>query len=158
MSNIRGSQWSRLTETPFRIENNRRKYRCAHGRRQDSCRECGGLKLAVRCMFYSARTRARRDGVPFTISQAEIWALVGDGICPVLGIRYEFATQKGQGGCDSSPSLDRFYPERGYVAGNCFVISSLANRIKNSATSQQVAQVAAWMQQITEKMESVYVG
>jgi hypothetical protein len=109
-------------------------------------------------MFYSARARARRDGVPFTISQAEIWVLVGDEVCPVLGIHYEFATQKGQGGCDSSPSLDRFYPERGYVAGNCFVISSLANRIKNSATPQQVAQVAAWMQQTAEKMEPVYVG
>jgi hypothetical protein len=74
----------------------------------------------------------------------------------VLGIRYEFATQKGQGGCDSSPSLDRFYPERGYVAGNCFVISSLANRIKNNATSPQVAQVATWMKQTEEQMEITY--
>jgi hypothetical protein len=71
-------------------------------------------------------------------------------------MRYEFATQKGQGGCDSSPSLDRFYPERGYVAGNCFVISSLANRIKNNATAPQVAQVAVWMQQTAEQLKDYH--
>jgi hypothetical protein len=73
-------------------------------------------------------------------------------------LKYEFSARFGKGGGDSSPSLDRFYPERGYVAGNCFVISSLANRIKNNATPLQVAQVAAWVQQTAEKMEPVYVG
>lgn len=142
-----GWQWGRCKDRVFLACSSRRRYLCEHNRRSDACRKCGGIRLAVRWMHYSARTRAKRDSVPFTISQEEILALIGNGVCPVLDTPYEFSAVKRKGGTDNSPSLDRFYPERGYVTGNCFVISSLANRIKNSATTAQVLQVAAWMKQ-----------
>lgn len=157
MSNIRGSQWGKLTETPFRIEGGRRKYRCAHGRRNDACRECGGLPLAARWMCSASRSRAKRDHLPHTLTVSDILALIGDGICPVLGIKYDFSARFGQGGGDASPSLDRFINERGYVEGNCFVISSLANRIKNSATRDQVQKVAEWMKMVEQKEEFSHV-
>ena len=157
MSNIRGSQWSKLAETPFQIENSRRKYRCTHGRRQDACRECGGLELAARMMCSSARARAKRANLPCTITPEKVLALIGDGICPVLGIKYDFSAQFGQGGGDASPSLDRFEPSLGYVDGNCSVISWLANQIKHNATPDQVQKVADWMMRVAARKELTYV-
>jgi hypothetical protein len=63
--------------------------------------------------------------------------------CPALGIPLEPG-----GESFNSPSLDRLRPERGYTPGNVVVISHLANSIKHSATSAQVAQVAEWMRSI----------
>lgn len=146
MSHIRGSQWQKLTQTPFQTENGRRKYRCLHGRRQDACRECGGFELAARVMCSAARARAKRDGLPCDLTPEYVLGLIGDGICPVLGIKYDFSARCRQGGQDSSPSIDKFYPTLGYIKGNCFVISSLANRIKTSASAEQVRKVAEWMQ------------
>jgi hypothetical protein len=93
--------------------------------------------------------------VPFTITQDDIRELFGDGICPVLGIRY---TWSGRTVEDSSPSLDRFIPELGYTKENCTVISNLANRIKNNATFTQIEQVANWMRQVAEQKQVQNVG
>jgi hypothetical protein len=46
---------------------------------------------------------------------------------------------------DTSPTVDRLRPELGYIPGNVIVISHLANRIKSTASSMQVLQVAQWM-------------
>lgn len=46
---------------------------------------------------------------------------------------------------DASPSLDRVNPEWGYEPGNIAVISLAANRIKSSATADDLERVAAWM-------------
>jgi hypothetical protein len=47
---------------------------------------------------------------------------------------------------DSSPSLDRLRPDDGYTPGNVVVVSLLANRVKQDATSAQVLAVADWME------------
>jgi hypothetical protein len=47
---------------------------------------------------------------------------------------------------DSSPSLDKFKPELGYVKGNIHVISSRANRIKTDATENEVRKLLYWME------------
>ena len=47
----------------------------------------------------------------------------------------------------NSPSLDRLDPEKGYTMDNVVIISMLANRIKQDATSDQVAAVARWMEE-----------
>ena len=144
MPNNLGSQWGKLAETPFRRQSGRRRYHCPHNRRKSACRDCGGMVLAVAMMYKSAKWRANRDGLPCTITQQEIQNLVGDGICPVLGIPYHFSS----GHNDFSPSLDKFNPGLGYTVENCYVISNLANRIKSNATSDQVQNVATWMKSV----------
>lgn len=137
--------WLSKVQTPFRQQQgSRRRYLCAHGRRKAACRECGGLLVAAGYMHRAARFRAKKAGVPCSITAADILALCGDGKCPVFGVPYEFSLGK-QGGGDLSPSLDRFVPELGYTKENCFVISGLANRIKQNASARQVQQVADWM-------------
>ena len=101
-------------------------------------------------MVYEAKRRAREKGIPFQID----WkTLVIPDICPVLEIRL----QKGKRGLatSGSPSLDCFDPSKGYVPGNYFVISTLANRIKNNATTAQVVAVAKWMQKIERELEVI---
>jgi hypothetical protein len=66
-----------------------------------------------------------------------------NGLCPAIGLRLRSSVGTGPG--EASPTLDRLVPSRGYVPGNIAVISMLANRIKSSATTEQVARVAAWM-------------
>lgn len=91
-------------------------------------------------MVDNARERARKFGVDFDLDQDDI---VIPQYCPILGIKLERGTNGRS--LDSSPSLDRIFPEKGYVKGNVQVISQLANQMKNSATPQQLLDFADWI-------------
>lgn len=85
-------------------------------------------------LFKSARDRAAKYGHEFTIELADI---VIPEYCPLLGIKLE-PREGGQGPKDSSPSLDRIDNNLGYVKGNVWVISWLANKMKATATHEQL--------------------
>jgi hypothetical protein len=91
-------------------------------------------------LFQGARARAKRAGLPFTITRKDI---IIPSHCPILGIPLFKVTGK-QGGGDNSPSLDRIRPELGYVPGNVIVISMRANRIKSDATIQELRDIASF--------------
>ena len=93
----------------------------------------------TKIMFAAAKVRAKKAGVPFSITPED---LVVPEFCPILGIKLEHGTVKDR---DSSPSLDRVIPELGYVPGNIAVISHLANRIKNTGTAAEHRKIADWM-------------
>lgn len=99
----------------------------------------------ARVLWLAAKKRAAIEGVAFDLKVEDI---VIPNECPVLGIR--LIRNKGRGGGDTSPTLDRFVPTNGYVLGNIEVISFLANRIKSNATFEQIKAVADWM---ASKME-----
>lgn len=89
-------------------------------------------------MLQAARGRAKKLGVPFDLSRQDVSIPTH---CPALGI----PLQVGKGKItDGSPSLERIRPALGYVRGNVVVVSHLANRIKNSATLEQMISVAGW--------------
>lgn len=96
----------------------------------------------AQAMCKSAKERANRKGIPFNITVDDIVELIGDGVCPVLGIHYNLSSHRIT---DESASLDRFVPSLGYIKCNCAVMSQLANAIKRNATSEQVRRVADWM-------------
>lgn len=75
-------------------------------------------------IWQRAKKRADRYGILFDLP---LESIVIPSICPVLG------TPLTKGGCRSpnSPSLDRIDPTKGYVLGNCRVVSDHANRIKS---------------------------
>lgn len=91
-------------------------------------------------MLHSARKRAKKDNLPFSITLKDI---IIPEFCPILGIKLE----RGSTGrpCDSSPSLDKLKPELGYVPGNVSVIGYRANTLKNNATSDELRAIAKWM-------------
>lgn len=87
-------------------------------------------------MLRSAKGRATKSGVPFSISEQDISI---PHSCPVLDIPILVGQSKAS---DNSPSLDRIMPAMGYVPGNVEVISMRANRIKNDATPDELRMVA----------------
>ena len=110
------------------------------------CRECHNARTRAwqlanpeRDMVSRAKARAKRKGIPFTITHEDITI---PEHCPVLGIKLE----PGSKYCarDSSPSLDRIIPELGYVPGNVEVISNRANKLKNDATPEELRLVAEY--------------
>jgi hypothetical protein len=83
-------------------------------------------------MLQSAKHRAKRDGVPCTITAKDI---VIPKVCPALGVKLEQGTRQNHA---NAPTLDRVFPERGYIPGNVRVISHKANLIKNNATLDEL--------------------
>lgn len=90
-------------------------------------------------LVHNARCRAKRIGVPFTITENDVNI---PKICPVLGIKLSKA--KGKPGANS-PSIDRVIPAKGYVPDNIRVISHRANTIKTNATVDEILAVAEYM-------------
>lgn len=94
-----------------------------------------------RRMFYAAKNRAKRLDREFTIELEDIKC---PETCPVLGI----TLVKGKGRQHSaSPSLDRIDGTKGYVKGNVQVISQLANKMKSSATPEELLRFAKWIEE-----------
>lgn len=86
--------------------------------------------------------RAVKNNVPFTIEESDI---VVPDVCPVLGMKLKIGVGAKS---ENSPSLDRRIPSLGYVPGNVFVISWMANRLKGPHTDPEIFEkVAAYLRQ-----------
>ena len=91
--------------------------------------------------YNRAKQRAKKLGVRFDLKLEDIQI---PKFCPVLGI--ELKPNKEMSG-DSSPSVDRIHPERGYVKGNIQIISQRANQIKSDSTIEELEKLLNHMRQ-----------
>lgn len=91
-------------------------------------------------LWYDAGKRARRKGIPFTISCADI---IIPGHCPVLGIPLRRSEKHPT---DFSPTIDEIIRGRGYTPDNIAVISYRANRLKNDGTLDELKAIVAWLE------------
>jgi hypothetical protein len=96
-------------------------------------------------LYYSAKTRATKKGLEFSITVDDI---VIPKRCPVLGI----TLKAGVGGgtvsvakLESSPTLDRIDNSKGYTPDNICVISLRANNLKRDATLYEMRCLAYHM-------------
>ena len=94
----------------------------------------------------NARSRARRDNVPFSLTKEYLLSIATDE-CPVFHTPFEWGVSGlGKGNTkDNCPTLDRILPELGYVEGNVAFISYRANRIKDNGTMQEHYDIADWI-------------
>jgi hypothetical protein len=83
-------------------------------------------------LVYSARQRAKKFSIEFSISSADFEIPT---VCPLRHV--PFKVGKGQH-TDDSPTLDRKDPRLGYVKGNVWVISHKANRLKGDLTPDEL--------------------
>jgi hypothetical protein len=96
----------------------------------------------ARTAIAAAKQRAKRSGVPFTLTAQDI---PRPDICEVLGLSL-FYERRGLKCPDAhSPTVDRLVPELGYVLGNIRVISHRANALKSNASLQELELVLAYM-------------
>jgi hypothetical protein len=94
----------------------------------------------------SAKTRAKRAGLPFGLTPEILLPLCKD-VCPVLGVPLAYERSPGRGIHAGSPTVDRLDNALGYVAGNVLVVSYRVNRIKNDATLDELKRVLAFYEE-----------
>lgn len=83
-------------------------------------------------MFHNAQHRAKRKGIPFSITIDDI---IIPETCPLLGIPLVSTNDKRD---PRNPSLDQKVPGKGYTPDNIWVISSRANALKWDASLQEL--------------------
>jgi hypothetical protein len=79
-------------------------------------------------LFRSAKKRALKKELEFTIELEDIYI---PQKCPILKVPLICSTRY-------SPSIDRIFPDKGYIKGNIAVISTLANSMKANATPKEL--------------------
>lgn len=105
-------------------------------------------KHPERYLCQSAKSRAKKTGIPFDLTTKDI---IIPPVCPILGIPLKI--NDALCGPDS-PSLDRIIPELGYVKGNVLVLSHRANTIKSDATLEELKQVVAFLEEHQKKLSA----
>jgi len=94
------------------------------------------------------RERARERSLPFDSKFFTNDYLMGlirsTPTCECCGcaINYDYKSGVRQ---NDSPSIDRFNPSEGYVAGNVTLICWRCNNLKRDATPEELEMVARWM-------------
>lgn len=147
-------QWAAKNrkENPEREKANQKRYREANSEaRVRATREWAHKHPGV-YLFHNAKARAKKHGVPFSITMADI---VIPEFCPVLGIKIEASIRGRRGFHPASPSIDRIVPEFGYVPSNIMVISNLANRLKTNETApDNLRKVADYIERETARIKA----
>ncbi len=91
-------------------------------------------------MFLQAKNRASRKNMDFNISLEDI---IVPNLCPLLEIPFVVGTANDY---EYTYSLDRIDSSKGYVKGNVWVITKLANSMKNSASIEMLLKFASNVQ------------
>ena len=109
-----------------------------------TCSElCSKRLRSARKLLNRAKHRAKEKGREFDVLVTDVdWP----ELCPILNIKlkYRFENLEELGHKDQSASIDRVDSEKGYVKGNVMIISLLANRMKNSASIEQLIKFGEW--------------
>ena len=99
------------------------------------------------------KSRAMKKGIPYDLD-ADFLREIMPTHCPVLGIplvRRSSKTDNSPG----SPTLDRIFPERGYVRDNVIVVSKRANQIKSDASPDEIRRVADYYDVLCEGLKDL---
>lgn len=97
-------------------------------------------KHPIRYLISQIRYRAKMSDMDFDIHEDDFTEI--PETCPILGIPL-FQTVGGRS--DNSYSIDRVDNSKGYVKGNCRIISLGANMRKGDLTIVQVENLLAYM-------------
>lgn len=98
------------------------------------------------------KERAKRKNVPCDID-ADFLQEIMPTHCPVLGTELRRGT--GRSSLPCSPTLDRIFPDRGYVRDNVIVVSKRANQIKSDATPEEIRRVADFYDALCEGLKDL---
>tara|TARA_R110000765_G_C18627874_1_gene572523 strand:+ start:63 stop:626 length:564 start_codon:yes stop_codon:yes gene_type:complete len=113
-----------------------------------------GDKQHLTDMLDGCRARSRKNNILFSLKIKDLRELITD-TCPILGIKYEINKKnkqwgkgKGKNNWQTSPSIDRIVPNKGYTKENVIIVSLMANSIKNQATPKQILKVGEFYKEL----------
>lgn len=125
-------------------------YTCARDVRHNLCKPCSAehsrawaISNRESRMVISARHRAKKEGVAFSLNRLDIEI---PGECPVCSVAMSYLD-----GRNVVPSLDRIIPARGYTKENVIVLCNACNRKKQNSTAEELAAMAEWIYRIREE-------
>ena len=105
-------------------------------------------------MLHGARSRARKNNLAFSLKTQDLRDIITNE-CPILGIKFElnkqnlsWGTGENRNNWQTSPSLDRILPDKGYTKDNVVIVSLMANSIKNQASPNQIQKVATFYKKL----------
>lgn len=123
----------RYRANPVRHKQTQREWAQRNPEKRVAMTRVGALRNREKIMWRSARQRAKKAGLVFTIEASDI---VVPERCPLLNVVLDrqatIATRM------RAPSLDRKIQELGYTKDNTWVISYRANLLKNNATLEEL--------------------
>jgi len=128
-----------------KIDNYKKKYRETNKEELSRKQRILYEKDPMMWILPKAKQRAMKKGLEFSINKEDI---IIPKYCPILGIELKSC---GLGGGDSSPSIDRINPKKGYTKDNIQVISIRANRIKNDASIEELRKIATFLENLTNE-------
>jgi len=97
----------------------------------------------IKRRFFETKCRAKKLNIPFDLTLEYLISIFPDK-CPVFNTELSWGHQKGKI-LQTSPSLDKIDPEKGYTIGNVQWLSNMANGMKRDATPEQLHQFANWV-------------
>lgn len=113
------------------------------GRYQQNMREkrrtASGHALTA---LHNARQKSKNAGIPFTLTRESMPFLPVS--CPCCGVLFQIG-----GPWRSQPSLDRIYPEDGYIPRNVHWLCRRCNQLKNNASPRELMRLATFVQELT---------
>lgn len=132
-------QWHRKNKEKINIKR-REYYQIPEHRehRTDKRREWNDNNR-VKMMLHRSKTRAKKHNLEFDLVLEDIQI---PQLCPILGIKMEFATAKAS---ENSPSIDRIDNTKGYTKDNIIICSWKANRLKNDFVLEDLEKMYLWM-------------
>lgn len=105
--------------------------------------------------FYSwantIKSRALKKGILYDLD-ADFLESIMPTHCPVLGVELKRRATRNENNPDS-PTVDRIFPDRGYVRDNVMIVSKRANQIKSDATPDEIARVARYYTLLCEGLK-----
>jgi hypothetical protein len=96
------------------------------------------VKGRAHTLFHSAKTRAKRDGKPFTITKEFIVEKMKHLVCEATGATLDLRVRTGRGRNPFAPSLDQILPGEGYTPDNTMVVSWAWNAMKQNFTEDEL--------------------
>lgn len=123
-----------LAANPAKVNARRRAYSAANPAKVNARMRAWCAANPVQVMLTSARKRARRKGLEFTLQVGDV-AIPSH--CPVLGVPLVRGTEH-------APSLDRVDTSLGYTPGNVLVVSNRVNKLKGDASLDELRAIAGF--------------
>lgn len=113
------------------------------------CKSCENNIMKIRYntnpmpqILYNARIRARDQGVPFRIDINYLREIFPkNNLCPVLKIKFKFGDKNITNKKNYIPTLHRIVQSKGYVKGNCIIVSYIVSKIMREITLEELKKI-----------------